>query len=367
MLALVCAYAMMQPSQSELFAQYGRETLEAIRRDYYDSKSGLYRDAFSTKEKKSQVAFNWGVGVLIPALNAAVEVDAKFKPVLKEYLSKIPVYWNTLPPVAGFDVLPTPKPVDRYYDDNEWMVMALADSYAITKDIKQLKLSEDTLKFALSGEDDVLGGGIYWKEEEKTSKNTCSNGPGAAACLAVYEHTKNKDYLLKAEQLYLWTKKTLQDPTDHLFWDNINLKGKIEKTKWSYNTALMIRSGAYLYEITKKSRYADDVRLMVKASLNRWLKENPDHFDDGGRFAHLLLENLFTAKDKVPGIDLPLDRIANALVFLHDKVRESENRYPGDWNKPRTEHVKYEMIDQAAVARAYFTASKVFSRVESPR
>ena len=40
------------------------------------------------------------------------------------------------------------------------------------------------MRFVLSGWDERLGGGIYWRPDHKT-KNTCSNGPGATAGLVL--------------------------------------------------------------------------------------------------------------------------------------------------------------------------------------
>jgi predicted alpha-1,6-mannanase (GH76 family) len=194
--------------------------------------------------------------------------------------------------VAGFDVVPGPPfPTDRYYDDNAWMVLAYVESYEILGDLKWLVRADETLKYVLSGEDDKLGGGIYWKEREKTSKNTCSNGPAAAACLAVYRHMKRPELLAKAKALYAWTKEKLQDPVDGLFWDNLTLDGRMDKTKWSYNSALMLRTAKELSRLRAGGEYRADADRIEKASIARWVR--PDGvIDDELQFAHLLFENL---------------------------------------------------------------------------
>lgn len=90
-----------------------------IRADYFDEKSGLYREYWSASHPERDIAFNWSVGIALSAHNALAKLDAKYKPDLIAFLAQIPRYWNPRGPVAGFDVLPGPPfPNDRYYDDN---------------------------------------------------------------------------------------------------------------------------------------------------------------------------------------------------------------------------------------------------------
>lgn len=255
---------------------------------FYNAETGYYREESTTKDK----AFNWTLGVVLSSQNAMAKLDKANIPKLVSTLEKADTYWNPKGPVAGFDVLPgSPPPNDRYYDDNAWMVMSLVESYEITKDSRWLDRAKQALTFVLSGEDAKLGGGIYWREKEKASKNTCSNGPSAAACMAVYAVDAKPELLEKAKSIYQWTKKNLQDPADGLYWDNLSLGGKVEKTKWTYNSALMLRSAKALFAVTKDAAYKSDADLLEKACVARWVKADGS-IDDEMPFAHLLFENL---------------------------------------------------------------------------
>ena len=72
---------------------------------------------------------------------------------------------------------------DRFYDDNDWLAIDFCDLYALTKNKKYLEKAQPLYNYIYSGWDDVLGGGIYWCEQKKTSKNTCSNAPAAGLCM----------------------------------------------------------------------------------------------------------------------------------------------------------------------------------------
>lgn len=289
----------------------------------------------------SQPMFNWGIGVTLSAENSLAKLDSSRKSRLTQVLMMCERYWNPQGPVPGFDVLPDKKgDQDRYFDDNAWMVMALVDSYEITRDPRWLKSAEASLTYVLSGEDDKLGGGIYWKEREKTSKNTCSNGPAAAACLAVYRNSKNPQHLAKAQQIYSWTKAKLLAP-DGLYWDNIRLDGSLDKTQWSYNSALMLRTAKELAQITGKSVYCEDAEKLESACIKRWVKADGT-IDDELQFAHLLFENLD-----------PKNFDAKGCVSKLLEGRNSAGFFGTRWGK--TSEGKHQIIHQASAVRALAT------------
>lgn len=96
---------------------------------------------------------------------------------------------------------------DRFYDDNVWLGIDFTDSYRMTGKQAYLEKAKLIWKFILSGKDDVLGGGIYWCEQKKESKNTCSNAPGAVFALKLFQATQDDAYLKQGKDLYEWTKE----------------------------------------------------------------------------------------------------------------------------------------------------------------
>ena len=79
-----------------------------------------------------------------------------------------------------------------------------------------------------------------WAEESsgansRKKRSTLLQCPVNSTRLKLYRLTKDKKYLDKAKETYAWTRKHLCDPDDFLYWDNINLKGKVSKDKYAYN------------------------------------------------------------------------------------------------------------------------------------
>ncbi|MGV3615016.1 MAG: glycoside hydrolase family 76 protein [Fimbriimonas sp.] len=343
---------------AKTFRTWGAETLATIRRDFSMPHSKLLGEEIVAGERPKVVAFNWGVGVMLSALNAAARVDPQYRPWLREYADATRVYWNAEGPIPGYDVLPSPKPVDRYYDDNAWMVLSLVETFEVLGDRKYLGWAEDTLKYVLSGEDERLGGGIYWKEAEKSSKNTCSNGPAAAAALAVFVHLRKPEYLEVAKRIYAWTQQNLQDPADRLYWDCIKLDGEIDRTKWTYNTGLMLRTAVDLYRETKDDRYRQDAAVLDDASARQWLDPETGALKDDGKFAHLLLENWARRVRVTKQPSVWPHAGVKALAYVYAKGKDAEGRYGHRWeNAASGLWPQAALIDQASAARAYFVAA----------
>ncbi len=118
--------------------------------------------------------------------------------------------------------------------------------------------------------------GLYWQENKKTSKNTCSNGPGIILALELFKATKNKAFLDTALLLYNWVNEKLRAPSG-LYYDNINCNtGKIDRRIYSYNTGTMLQSNVYLYEITRDKNYLKKAISIADSSLG--------FFYDSGKF-----------------------------------------------------------------------------------
>jgi len=345
------------------FKTWGLSVMGQIEKDYSLPSRSLYADALAPlKKQPKQPAFMWGCGVQLTALIAAARIDKPdYLPLVRRYISGLDVYWSDANPVPGYDVLPGPKSPDRYYDDNEWVALALVEAYELTRDTAYRDRAEKTFKFVMSGEDSQLGGGLFWHEQEKQSKNTCSNAPAIVAALRLYAVTRKADYLAIAKRLYLWTNERLQD-IDGLYWDNVKLDSRVEKTKFTYNTALMLRANALFYKITREKKYLDEAERIANAAEAHWLRKETGAIADSGMFAHLLCEAFFALaqEDKNPHWR---EIVTRALVFVQEKGRDSEGYYNDHWDRTEPERrEKIGLLGQASVARAFLFAASQPSR-----
>ena len=340
------------------FKTWGLSGIGQIEKEYRLPTRALYADAFRPgKERPNQPAFMWGCGVQLTALTAAARLDKPtYLPLVRSYIAGLDVYWSKADPVPGYDVLPGPKSPDRYYDDNEWLALALVEAYELTAAAADLDRADKTFKFVMSGEDDQLGGGLFWHEQEKKSKNTCSNGPAIVAALRLYAVTHKADYLAAAKRLYGWTNDHLQD-TDGLYWDNVKLDGRVEKTKFTYNTALMLRADALFYGLTHEKKYLDEAERVAKAAEAHWFRKETGAIADNGMFAHHLCEAFFALEQEDHDPHWR-EIVTRALVFVQEKGRNSDGHYNDHWDSAEPEkREKIGLLGQASVARAFLFAA----------
>lgn len=353
----------MTPSAAEV-QEWGEETLGTIRQDFWLEDEGLYAERVGRRRwRRTQPAFMWGAGVQLSALAGAARLNAdQFTVPLAEYAKVLKSYWHEHNGVGGYDVQPNSIGADRYYDDNAWIVLALVEAFETSQDQQYLDDASKTLEFVLSGEDDTLGGGIYWRENEKESKNTCSSAPATVGALRLYQHTQRQEDLATSRRLYAWTCLHLQDEEDGLFWDNIALDGRVDRRKFSYNSALMIRANCLLYEITKEAKYLAEAQRIAAAAQSQWVDSKTGAMKDTGKFAHMLLE-AFLAVHQQDGNPQWLQLATRIAAYVRNELRDPNGRYSSHWDRPPTEALRsFQLIDQASAARAFVAVADALSR-----
>lgn len=336
----------------------GHQTMAQIEKDFRGrgKHAAFYLEDRKLDDPKyrSHPAFAWPAGVQLSALLAGAKIDpSKYRQRMNDYVRAIDTHWLVADNIGGFCAGDHPTGPDRYYDDNAWLVLTFAEAYELTKDPSLLKRAVETMKFVQSGEDDKLGGGIYWHEQKKESKNTCINAPATACALTLYKLTKDETYLATAKRLYAWTKKNLQDPDDGLYFDNIKLDGNVDKSKYSYNTALMIRSAVLFYDQTGDRAYLEEATRLAKAAEAKWFKPDGAVADDGF-FAHLLAEAMLDLGERT-GDGRWRELTQRTADYIWQHCRDNAGRFPAKWNQTSTEPWRnISLMPQAAAARLFF-------------
>lgn len=253
-----------------LFAQINYDSAaaalhRAIQLHFYQEKTNDYRE-LSDGRPDNKTAYLWSMGALWQADNE-LEAVGIGEGLMEKDLSVIQEYEDTALPSAGYAASPfEPGKKDRFYDDNQWLGIAAIDAFRRTKDILYLNMAKRIYRFMMTGLDSVCGGGIYWNEADKATKNTCSNGPGIVLSLKLYLATKNKNYRDTALLLYHWVNSHLRAP-DGLYYDNINVHtGKITKWQFSYNAGTMLESNVLLFSVTNNKMYLKEARKIASAA-----------------------------------------------------------------------------------------------------
>ena len=255
-----------------IITHYSVEGTPLLRENYpFDANYRATYLASADTGSTKQFAYLWPFSGTFSGVNALLKTsnDKKYLTILEtQTLPALYRYYNTsVQPPAYASYLNGANWSDRFYDDNVWVGIDFLELFMYSGNQLYLDKAKEIWTFILSGIDDELGGGIYWCEQRKSSKNTCSNAPGAVMAFKLFEATKDSTFFYRGLELYNWTKKNLQDPEDKLYWDNVNISGRIGKAKYPYNSGQMLQSAVLLYKLTKDNQYLQEAQVIAEASI----------------------------------------------------------------------------------------------------
>jgi len=354
-----------QQTLDSIYKYYGIKNSQLLREHYpfKDDYKADYLGGGENSNKANPYAYLWPFSGSLSA-SVAVYENTKGKQTLKDINSKVLIglaeYFDKREPVGYASYVNSAPQSDRFYDDNVWLGIDFTDLYLLTKDKKYLEKALEIWAFVESGMDDKLGGGIYWCEQRKESKNTCSNAPSVVYLAKLYEATKDKKYLSQAQDLYKWTQQNLIDWTDYVYFDNVNLKGEVDKRKYAYNTGQMIQAGALLYKLTKNKQYLTDAQNAAKGGFNHFFYDGKDK-ESGASIKILRTSNNWFIAVMMRGfvelyqIDknkIYVDAFQKNLDHAWKHMRESNGLFNKDWSGIKQENSKW-VLDQFAIVEMY--------------
>lgn len=363
---------------NELTLIRAKQTLDSLYQNYsvsgtcllrenYPSNIGDYTATYLASEEQKNMpnlySYLWPYSGTFSAVNALFEAtsDANYKSLLdNKVLVGLEEYFDTQrTPEAYASYINSAAQSDRFYDDNVWLGIDFTDVYTLTKEAKYLQKAQLIWNFIESGMDSNLGGGIYWCEQKKESKNTCSNAPGSVFALKLFKATKDSTYFVKGKHLYEWTKANLQDSTDYLYFDNIALNGKIGKAKFAYNSSQMMQSAALLYQLTGNKNYLTDAQDIARACHNYFFM---DYVTEQGNTIKLLKKGdiWFTAVMLRGFIELYqadqnkvyLDSFNQSLDYAWEHARDEKGLFNTDFSGSTHDNRKW-LLTQAAMVEMY--------------
>lgn len=368
-----------KPTETNIYAHHAAETLDsiyahygidsvALLRENYPFDNGYKATYLASDEQASQpnpYSYLWPFSGTLSAVTALYQatgdstclqlLEQKVLPGLKQYSD------TTRTPYAYASYVNTAPQSDRFYDDNIWLGIDFTDLYLATGEKRFLDKAGMIWRFIESGTDSELGGGIYWCEQKKQSKNACSNAPGAVFALKLFQATADSAFLSKGRALYNWTKNTLRDSADGLYFDNINLNGRTDSTKYAYNSGQMLQAASLLCKITGDSTYLADARIMAESAYNRFFNGG-DASDSSGTFRLLGKGNVWFTAVMMRGFAELYDIDKNPTymnafrrnldhAWLHSRDKET-GLFSTDWSGTVNDDKKW-LLTQAAMGEMY--------------
>jgi hypothetical protein len=186
-----------------------------------------------------------------------------------------------------------------FNDDIEWWVISATRAYLLTGDTAYSNTAKRSFDWLYSTQWDMtLGGGIWWKNNERGSKNACSNGPAANAALNLYEIYKDNAYLDKAKAIYKWERGALFNANSGSIADNMRANGSVGGGALFYNQGTFLGPAFRLFKITGDSSYYRDAIKAIDYVKNNMsnrttgILNNGGYTGDGATFLVIFIRNM---------------------------------------------------------------------------
>lgn len=347
-----------------IYSHYGVANTSLLRENY--PFSGDYQASYLAEGQEGQqsnaYSYLWPFSGSLSAQVARYELEndpSILQAIDNEVLPGLEEYYDRRKPHGYASYIQSAPTSDRFYDDNVWLGIDFTDLYLQSGNEKYLQKAEEIWKFVESGMDDKLGGGIYWYEQQKTTKNTCSNAPGVVFLVKLFQATESDAYLEQAKELYAWTKTHLEDPTDHLYYDNISLSGKVDETKFPYNSGQMLQAAALLYQETQDDQYLREAQAIAESGHAFFFHEPNTHTTGEFRllknsdlwFIAVMLRGYVTLYN-VDQNPIYLESFQNNLRHAWTNLRDEEGLFNKDWTNQHQPTQKW-LLDQCAMVEMY--------------
>jgi predicted alpha-1,6-mannanase (GH76 family) len=234
-----------------------------------------------------------------------------------------------------------------------------------TRKPRYLKKSVTIWQFVISGWDDKLGGGIYWCEQKKQSKNTCSNAPASVLAFKLFEATRDSSWFNRGLLIYNWTKTNLQDSTDFLYFDNKSLTGRIDKKKYTYNSGQMLQSAAMLYRLTGNKTYLEEAQHIAKSAIDYFTEDFTTSkgkkirlFKNTGNWFNAVFFRGYAELYRLDGNKQYLTIFRDNMDYLWNHIRNKDGLFSKDWKGEKEDEYKA-LLDQAGLVEIWAGLARI--------
>jgi len=340
-------------SDKNIYYKYADEAQENLIKNYWNEKSEVFYDKFP--RRTAAVLNYWWMAHAIDAMTDAYIRTGGEK--YKEYADKT---------LAATISRNNNRIINDYYDDMQWMALALLRLYDHTQERRYMIYIEDLWSDIIKGWNDNIGGGIAWRKQQLDYKNTPSNAPAAILAARLYNTFGDEVYLDWAKRLFAFVDENLADKQTGQIWDGMNRQGdgRIDK-EWAftYCHGVYIGAAGELYKITGEQDYFDKAMLTAEFALERFIHRSGIFVDesegDGGMFKGILIRYLTELYKINPEYREIKDRFYENIEILRRSGTSEDGRIGKSWLQMPREQDGFDLTVQLSGTMLYEMAAVI--------
>jgi len=303
-----------------------RKAQEGLYQHFWDEDERIMHNTFPYN-KEEQFCYWWHAHVIDAFMDA--------------YLRTHEPYWIKRIDAELDGVFHKNKGVilNDYYDDMEWMALALLRVWDATGEEKYHSLVLTLWEDIQTAWNDIMGGGMAWRKPQLDYKNTPANAPAAILALRLYERFHRQSDLEWGNRIYEWNKQYLMDPETGFIWDGMNRMGdgKIDYDwEYTYCQGVFIGASLELYKITQNSEYLAVAKRTAAEAKKRFADGNEGMLPDEGKgdcglFKGILVRYLRQLLDVCGEMNEVREMLLNNAYTLAEKGLNEQGLIGGNW------------------------------------
>ena len=237
--------------------------------------------------------------------------------------------------------------LNNWYDDMEWMALALLRLWDETKEDSYKKRVDILWRDIQSAWNSHMGGGMAWRKDQIDYKNTPANAPAAILAFRLYQRFRNEEDFAWGKKIFEWNRDNLIDPETFYVWDGMNRlgDGKIDyEWAFTYNQGVMIGAAVEYYRITGDKQHLDLAVNIAQESKRRFGDPNGGVFpyegkDDCGLFRGIFFRYLAELLMEAPEETELYDMLLKNAQSVAEKGMSDTGVIGGHWDKQPGEQV----------------------------
>lgn len=325
--------------------KYADEAQDNLIKNYWNEKSGIFFDKYP-QGTSGGLNYWWMAHAIDVLADAYIRTgEAKYKHNADDVISAV--------------IKKNGKIINDYYDDMEWMALAILRFYDETGEEKYMTYVEDLWNDITKGWNDEMGGGIAWRKSQKDYKNTPANAPAAILAARLYNTLGKEIYLDWAKKLFAFVDENLVNNNTGQVWDGINRdgNGKIDKD-WcfTYCHGVYIGAAVELYKITGEQAYLDKAVKTAEFALDKFIKDEcfvDEGEGDGGLFKGILIRYLTELYKIKPDLVSIKNIFYDNIFILRRSGTNINGLYGKSWDKAPKNDKGYDLTVQLSGVMLY--------------